>query len=57
MAMDLLLDACTYGLHIRYNTLAEGTVSSEEEGGRLDQELQFTMEQIRGILDGLVTEN
>jgi superfamily II DNA helicase RecQ len=53
--MDWMLDTRTYGLHIRYSTPAEGTVSWKGET-ILYQEIQFTMEQIRGMVHGLVAE-
>jgi superfamily II DNA helicase RecQ len=53
--MDWMLDTRTYGLHIRYSTPAEGTVSWKGET-ILYQEIQFTMEQVRGMVHGLVAE-
>jgi hypothetical protein len=53
--MDWMLETRTYGLHIRYSTPAEGTVSWRGET-ILYQEIQFTMEQVRGMVHGLVAE-
>ena len=53
--MDWMLETRTYGLHIRYSTPAEGTVSWKGET-ILYQEIQFTMEQVRGMVHGLVAE-
>jgi hypothetical protein len=53
--MDWILETCMYGLHIRYSIPAEGTVSWKGET-ILYQEIQFTMEQVRGIVYSLVTE-
>lgn len=53
--MDWMLDTRTYGLHIRYSTPAEGTVSWDGET-ILYQEIRFSMEKIRGMVLGLVSE-
>ena len=55
MPMDWILETHIYGLHIRYSTPAEGTVSWKGET-ILYQEIQFTMEQVRGMVHGLVAE-
>jgi len=53
--MDWMLETLTYGLHIRYSTPAEGTVSWKGET-ILYQEIHFTMEQMRGMVHGLVAD-
>jgi hypothetical protein len=53
--MDWMLETRTYGLHIRYSTPAGGTVSWKGET-ILYQEIQFTKEQVRGMVHGLVAE-
>ena len=53
--MDWILETRIYGLHIRYSMPAEGTVSWKGET-ILYQEIQFTIEQVREIVHGLVTE-
>lgn len=46
--MDWMLDTRTYGLHIRYSTPPR---DGELEGETiLYQEIQFTMEQVRGMV-------
>ena len=53
--MDWMLETHTYGLHIRYSMPAEGIVSWKGET-ILYQEIQFTMEQVQGMVHGLVAE-
>ena len=53
--MDWMYDCRTYGMKIRYNTTAEGVM--EWEGNRvLYQGIRFNMEQLRGMVHGLVEE-
>jgi hypothetical protein len=53
--MDWIYDCRTYGMKIRYNTTAEGVM--EWEGNQvLYQGIRFNMEQLRGMLHGLVEE-
>jgi hypothetical protein len=53
--MDWMYECRTYGMKIRYNTTAEG--SMEWEGNRvLYQQIRFNMEQLRGMVQGLVEE-
>jgi hypothetical protein len=53
--IDWIYDCRTYGMKIRYNTIAEGVL--EWEGNRvLYQGVRFNMEQLRGMVHGLVEE-
>ena len=53
--MDWIYECRTYGMKIQYNTTAEGVM--EWEGDRvLYQGIRFNMEQLRGIVQGLVEE-
>src|SRR5277367_6555500 len=53
--MDWIYECRTYGMKIRYNTTAEGVL--EWEGNRvLCQGVRFNMEQLRGMMHGLVEE-
>jgi len=53
--MDWIFECRTYGMKIRYNTTAEGVL--EWEGNRvLYQGARFNMEQLRGMVHGLVEE-
>lgn len=54
--MDWIYECRTYGMKIRYNTTAEGVL--EWEGSRvLYQQIRFNMEQLRGMVHGLVEES
>src|ERR1700719_909517 len=53
--MDWIYECRTYGMKIQYNTTAEGVM--EWEGDRvLYQGIRFNMEQLRGMVHGLVEE-
>jgi superfamily II DNA helicase RecQ len=53
--MDWFYECRTYGMKIRYNTTAEGVL--EWEGNRvMYQQIRFNMEQLRGMVHGLVEE-
>ena len=53
--MDWIYKCRTYGMQIWYNTTAEGVI--EWEGNRvLYQGIRFNMEQLRGMMHGLVEE-
>lgn len=53
--MDWIFECRTYGMKIRYNTIAEGVL--EWEGNKvLYQRVRFNMEQLRGMMHGLVEE-
>jgi RecQ family ATP-dependent DNA helicase len=53
--MDWIFECRTYGMKIRYNTTAEGVL--EWEGNKvLYQGIRFNMEQLRGMMHGLVEE-
>ena len=53
--MDWMYKCRTYGMKIRYNTTAEGVL--EWEGNRiLYQQIRFNMEQLRGMVHGMVEE-
>src|SRR5277367_6410975 len=53
--MDWIYNCQTYGMKIRYNTTAKGVM--EWEGNRvLYQGIRFNMEQLRGMMHGLVEE-
>jgi hypothetical protein len=53
--MDWMLDTRTYGFHIRYHTPAEGTISWKGDI-IFYQNIQFNMQQVRSMVDGLVAE-
>ena len=53
--IDWIYECRTYGMKIRYNTTAEGVI--EWEGNRVScQKVRFTIEQLRGMVHGLVEE-
>src|SRR5271170_4324576 len=53
--MDWIYECRTYGMKIRYSTTADGVL--EWEGNRvLYQNIRFNMEQLRGMMHGLVEE-
>jgi hypothetical protein len=53
--MDWIYECRTYGIKIRYSTTAEGVI--EWEGNRvLYQDVRFKIEQLRGIMHGMVEE-
>jgi hypothetical protein len=53
--MDWIYNCRIYGIKIRYNIIAEGVM--EWEGNRvLYQGIRFNIEQLRGMIHGLVEE-
>ena len=53
--MDWMFETRTYGLHIRYSTAADGTISWRGDT-ILYQQIQFSMEQVRSMVQGLVVK-
>jgi hypothetical protein len=53
--MDWIYECRIYGMKIRYNTIAEGVM--EWEGNKvLYQGIRFNIEQLRGMMHGMVEE-
>ena len=53
--IDWIYKCRTYGMKIRYNTTVEGVI--EWEGNRVGyQKTRFNIEQLRGMMHGLVEE-
>ena len=55
-AIQWMLDLRTYGLKIHYNTTAEGSIDWVGEQISWKGTVQFTMEQLRAMLQGLVEQ-
>jgi superfamily II DNA helicase RecQ len=53
--MDWIYDTRSYGLHIRYSTPSEGSISWRGDI-ILYQNIQFSMQQVRSMVHGLVAE-
>ena len=53
--MDWMFETRTYGLHIRYSTAADGSISWRGDT-ILYQQIEFSMEQVRSMVQGLVAK-
>lgn len=55
--MNWMLDARTYGMKIRYSTMAQGVIGWKDGDTILYQDVQLGMTQLRAMVQGLVTRS